>query len=125
MSTLKLGPIVQAAITVSNLERAIAFYRDVLGLPLLFKAPPQMAFFDCHGVRLLIGEGKRGMGEGGTLLYFKVEDIEGTVAALEKAAVEIHTRPLLVHKTATSELYLAACEDPDGNILELMEERAL
>jgi methylmalonyl-CoA/ethylmalonyl-CoA epimerase len=46
----------QIAVPVSDIDRAIAFYRDVLGMRFLFKAPPGLGFFDCSGVRLLLDE---------------------------------------------------------------------
>ena len=47
--------VTQFLIPIDDFERSVAFYRDVLGLPFLFAAPPQMAFFQCGGVRLLVG----------------------------------------------------------------------
>ena len=44
----------QISIIAHDLPRATAFYRDVLGLPLLFTAGV-LAFFDCCGVRLFLG----------------------------------------------------------------------
>src|SRR5687768_917672 len=48
--------LVQVALTVRDLDRARVFYRDTLGLPLLFEAPPSMMFFDLAGLRLLVGK---------------------------------------------------------------------
>lgn len=47
--------IAQILIRARELERATTFYRDVLGFKFLYQTPPQMAFFDCAGVRLLVG----------------------------------------------------------------------
>jgi methylmalonyl-CoA/ethylmalonyl-CoA epimerase len=49
-----LEEIGQIAVPVSDIDRAIAFYRDILGMRFLFKAPPGLGFFDCNGVRLLL-----------------------------------------------------------------------
>ena len=51
-----LTGILQVAITVKEIDRATAFYRDALGLPLLMTAPT-MAFFNCGGVRGLSSAG--------------------------------------------------------------------
>jgi hypothetical protein len=47
--------VTQLLIPIEDFERGVSFYRDVLGIPLFFSAPPQMAFFQCGGVRLLVG----------------------------------------------------------------------
>ena len=51
---LSLDRVGQIAVTVHDLDRAVAFYRDVLGMKLLFQVPPKMAFFDCGGIRLML-----------------------------------------------------------------------
>jgi len=53
-ANLGIQNIGQICINVQDLQRATAFYRDVLGLPLLFTVP-NLAFFDCGGVRLMLG----------------------------------------------------------------------
>lgn len=121
---MKIGKISQIAISVKNLETAKAFYGEVLGFPLLFEAPPQMAFFDCHGIRLLIGEAKE-VTLGGPILYFSVEDIEAIYKELAEKGAECVREPVLTHKTESSELWLAVFKDPDGHLLELMEEKAI
>jgi methylmalonyl-CoA/ethylmalonyl-CoA epimerase len=120
---MKIGKISQIAISVSNLETSISFYGETLGLPLLFQAPPRMAFFDCHGIRLLIGEAEEVI-PGGPILYFSVDDIEAAWKDLGVKGAELVRAPQMTHKTDTSELWLAVFKDPDGHILELFEERA-
>ncbi len=121
---MKIGKISQIAISVKSLEASKAFYGETLGFKLLFEAPPQMAFFDCHGIRLLIGQAKD-VNPGGPILYFSVEDIEATYKALEEKGTDCQRAPQLTHKTEESELWLAVFKDPDGHTLALMEERAL
>ena len=68
-----LGEIGQISIPVGNLDRAIAFYRNVLGMHFLFQAPPSLAFFDCNGVRLLLDvPAKRTAETHGSVIYYKV-----------------------------------------------------
>lgn len=121
---MKIGKISQIAISVKNLETAKAFYGETLGFQFLFEAPPKMAFYDCNGIRLLIGEAKE-ISPGGPILYFSVEDIEGTYKALEEKGAACERAPQLTHKTEASELWLAVFKDPDGHTLALMEEKAI
>ena len=68
----------QIALSVADVERSTAFYRDVLGLPLLFTAPPGLAFLDAGGVRLMLSPPEGGMvttGGSGIVLYLRVPDI--------------------------------------------------
>lgn len=121
----RLGPLAQIAVTVRDLERAVAFYRDTLGLTFLFAAPPAMAFFDLGGVRLLLGESPAGEVEHrGSVLYFRVGAIDAAHRRLADAGVVFTQPPHKVHEDARHELWLAAFSDPEGNMLELLEERS-
>lgn len=115
----------QLLIPVEDLDRAIPYYRDTLGLRYLFSAPPQMSFFQCGDVRLLIGVPEAGQArERSSIIYFKVADIHTVHATLKERGVEFGAEPKLIHKTTTSELWLAEFRDPDGNPLALMSEIA-
>jgi len=115
----------QLMIPVGDFERGVAFYRDVLGLPFLFAAPPQMAFFMCGAVRLLVGVLPPGQAaQRGSAIYFKVPDIDAVHAELSAKGVHFTQQPHLVHRTETSALWLAQFTDPDGNQLALMSEVA-
>jgi methylmalonyl-CoA/ethylmalonyl-CoA epimerase len=115
----------QLMIPVADLERAIAFYRDTLGLAFLFAAPPQMAFFMCGGVRLLVGVPPPGEpAQRGSAIYFRVPDIAAVHATLAADGVGFLASPHVVHRTPASELWLAEFTDPDGNPLALMSEVA-
>jgi methylmalonyl-CoA/ethylmalonyl-CoA epimerase len=115
--------IAQLLIPVEHFEKGIEFYRDVLGLRLLFTAPPQMAFFDCGGVRLLVGAMPPGLvAQRGSAIYFQVPDVRGVHAALKSQGVVFKAEPHVVHRTPSSELWLAEFSDPDGNQLALMSE---
>jgi methylmalonyl-CoA/ethylmalonyl-CoA epimerase len=123
-AALELARIGQIAITVSDLERAVAFYRDTLGLPLLFEVPG-MAFFDCAGIRLMLAEpeepGEPG-GRSGSVLYFKVPDLLAAVRTLESRGACIDRLPHLVARMPDHDLWMAFFHDPDRNPLALMSE---
>ena len=116
----------QFMIPVDDLERGVAFYRDVLGLRLLFAAPPQMAFFMCGAVRLLVGVLPPGQtAQRGSAIYFQVKDIQGVHSTLSAAGVRFAASPHVVNRTPKSELWLAEFTDPDRNQLALMSEVAV
>lgn len=116
----------QVLIPVDDFERGVAFYRDTLGLPFLFAAPPQMAFFMCGAVRLLVGVVPAGQqAQRGSAIYFRVKDIKGTFDTLSACGVKFLANPHVVHRTPQSELWLAEFTDPDGNPLALMSEVAV
>ncbi len=113
----------QLMIPVDDFDRGLAFYRDVLGLPFLFAAPPQMAFFMCGTVRLLVGVLPLAeKAQRGSAIYFRVNDIQGVHATLKEKGVRFRAAPHVVHRTPQSELWLAEFTDPDGNQLALMAE---
>jgi predicted enzyme related to lactoylglutathione lyase len=115
--------IAQVLIPVENFEQGIAFYRDILGIPLLFTAPPQMAFFKCGSVRLLVGvmpPGKKA--QRGSAIYFQVPDIQAVYSTLKDKGVQFMAAPHIVNRTPKSELWLSEFTDPDGNQLALMSE---
>jgi predicted enzyme related to lactoylglutathione lyase len=115
----------QLLIPVENLERAVSFYRDTLGLRFLFSAPPQMSFFQAGNVRLLIGVPEPGQARArGSAVYFRVADIHAVFRTLSERGVRFSGDPHVVHRTPTSELWLAEFLDPDGNHLVLMSESA-
>ena len=119
-----LGPIGQIAITVADVPRSVEFYRDALGLPLLFQAPPGLAFFDCGGIRLMLSrpEGEFRPGSS-SVVYFRVTDIEGTARAMKSREVPFVDEPHLIAKMPDHELWMCFFRDPDGHTLALMEEK--
>ncbi len=113
----------QVLIPVTNLEQAVEFYRYTLGLPFLFTAPPQMAFFQCGSVRLLVGVPPESAPyQRGSTVYFQVSDIQSTHTELSERGVEFQAQPHIVHRTLETDLWLAEFTDPDGNVLALMSE---
>jgi methylmalonyl-CoA/ethylmalonyl-CoA epimerase len=115
--------IAQIAVMVKDLPRAIRFYRDTLGLKFLFEAPPQMAFFDCGGVRLLIGlPEKPEFDHPASIVYYHVTDIDATVKAMREKGVEVKQEPHFVAKLEKHDLWLAFIQDSEGNPVGLMSE---
>ena len=120
---LSSATVGQLLIPVENLERATAYYRDTLGLPFLFTAPPQMSFFQAGNVRLLVGVPEAGQPhQRGAMTYFRVADIHAVYGTLEERGVSFLAAPHVVHRAPTYELWLSEFHDPDGNQLALMSE---
>jgi predicted enzyme related to lactoylglutathione lyase len=116
-----LGPIGQILVPVTDAERATAYYRDQLGLRFLY-AFPHMAFFDADGVRLYLAEPEGPDFGGRATIYFRVDDIEAAVAALEGRGVAFGEPPHIVHRDERHELWMSFSKDPDGNNIALMSE---
>ncbi len=118
-----LGTIGQIALHVSDSDRAERFYRDTLGLPLLFRFG-HLAFFDCAGTRLMLEGGHESTGKREQFcVYFRVGGIEAVVAGLRARQVYFEREPQMVAKMPDHELWMAFFNDPDGNLLALMEEK--
>jgi methylmalonyl-CoA/ethylmalonyl-CoA epimerase len=116
-----LGPIGQIGITVSDVERAVAFYRDTLGMKLLFQVSG-MGFFDCGGVRLMLS-GSENPGETySSILYFKVPDIEVAAQTLRERGVTFEREPHLIARMPDHDLWMAFFRDSEKNLLALMSE---
>jgi methylmalonyl-CoA/ethylmalonyl-CoA epimerase len=125
MKDISLGKIAQIAVMVRDLERATAFYRDTLGIQFLFNAPPKMAFFDCDGIRLMLGVPERAdLAHAASILYFKVPDIDVAYEALSGRGVLFEGKPTLVAPMPTYDLWLAEFRDSENNVLALMCEKA-
>jgi len=123
-ASFALSDIGQVAVTVSDLDRAVGFYRDVLRLPHLFRAPPGLAFFACGGLRLMLSRPETPSGERfSAALYFKVADIELAHTALAERGVLFEAKPHLVARMPDHELWMAFFRDPDRNLLALMCEK--
>ena len=118
-ATLGGRRLVQVALTVSDLDRSRQFYRDVLGLPLLFEAG-NMVFFDLAGIRLFIGTENPAGAPGGSVLYFDAPDIDALGPDLENRGVTFLGPAQIVQRTENHELKIRAFRDPDGNVLQLM-----
>ena len=120
MSEFRLAQIGQIAVNVPDLDAAVAFYRDVLGMKFLFQFP-RMAFFDCAGVRLLLDQVDEWQ-HPGSIIYYKVENIQEVHQTLLGRGVAFTDDPHLVAKMSDHDLWMAFFQDPAGNILALMSE---
>jgi methylmalonyl-CoA/ethylmalonyl-CoA epimerase len=121
-----LSHIGQVALTVHDLDRATAFYREILGLPYLFSAPPGLAFFACAGTRLMLSQPEHAAGDRtGTMLYFAVDDIQAAHEALSGRGVTFQQQPHMIARLSDREVWLAVFADTEGNTLALMSEPAV
>jgi catechol 2,3-dioxygenase-like lactoylglutathione lyase family enzyme len=118
-----LSRIGQIAVVIHDLPRAVAFYRDILGMRLLFQAPPMMAFFDCAGVRLMLSlPSAPEFDHPGSIIYYTVDDIQAAARTLAARGVLFEHEPRIIARLPHADLWMAAFQDPDGNRLELMSE---
>ncbi len=123
-TTPKISEIRQIAITVSNIDAALGFYRDILGLSFLFRAGPDLAFLDAGGIRIMLStpQGAGSIGANSTL-YFKVSDIDAYHSAFVASGATNERAPQLTAKMPDHELWIGFLRDPDENLVGLMEER--
>lgn len=118
---LAKAAVSQVMIPVDDFDKGVAFYRDVLGLELLFTAPPRMAFFQCGPVRLLVGvHAGKAEARRGSAVYFQVDDIHAVYQTLLSRNVRFRSEPHVIQRSGGMELLLADFRDPDGNQLALM-----
>ena len=118
-SILRIG---QIAVPIKNVERAIEFYKEVLGLPLLFNTE-NMAFFDCNGQRLLLSLPETDeFANCSSVLYFQVEDIKKSVEKLIEKGVSFIDQPHVVAKMGNTETWMTFFKDTEGNTHALMSE---
>lgn len=125
MSTALVSPsrIGQIAIPAREIGRAVAFYRDVLGLRFLFDAPPKLAFFDCGGVRLMLSEPEDGQTfQPGSVLYYLVDDLPATHQALLERGASFVDAPHKIASMPDHDLWMAFLHDSEGNLVGLMSE---
>jgi methylmalonyl-CoA/ethylmalonyl-CoA epimerase len=120
IATATLG---QVALTVGDVARSTAFYRDDVGLPFLFGAGPGLAFFGIGGTRLMLSAGEGAFKPGsGTVLYLKVDDIIATHAELQSRGVAFVDAPHLVAPMPDHDLWMCFFRDPDQHLWGLMAE---
>ncbi|MEQ8329835.1 MAG: VOC family protein [Longimicrobiales bacterium] len=114
----------QIALTVRDIERATEFYRDVVGLPHLFSAPPGLSFFQCGEVRLMLSAAEDpALAPPGSILYYAGADLDAAHRRFVEAGTEVVGEPHVVHRTESMELWIGFYRDPEGNMLGFMEER--
>jgi methylmalonyl-CoA/ethylmalonyl-CoA epimerase len=121
---VQLECIGQIALTVCDLAESKRFYQETLGMKLLFDAG-SMVFFQCGTVRLMLGLSENpaeSVAGSGTILYFRVPEIEAVCAVLKVHGVEFVQDAHLVAKMPDHDLWMAFVKDPSGNTLGLMSE---
>ena len=122
MTGIEINQIGQIAINIHNTDRAVEFYRDTLGLKLLFAAG-HLAFFDCGGVRLMLSPPEKPeFDHPSSILYFKVQDIQSAHTELVRKNVKTEDQPHLIAKMADHDLWLSSFRDSEGNLMCLMSE---
>jgi methylmalonyl-CoA/ethylmalonyl-CoA epimerase len=113
----------QIQVRAHDVERASTFYQDVLGLKLLFKAPPGLAFFDCGGVRLMIDSPEKPeFNHPSSILYFVVPDIPAAYAQMKQSGVRFEDEPHLIAKMPDHDLWMTFFRDSEENLMALMSE---
>jgi methylmalonyl-CoA/ethylmalonyl-CoA epimerase len=116
-----LSTIEQIAVNAHDIDRAVDFYRDKLGMKHLFSVPPNLAFFDCDGIRLMISlPAKPEFDHPSSIIYFNVADIQIAHETLKARGVEFEEAPGFVADMGTYDLWLAAFRDSENNLLALM-----
>jgi methylmalonyl-CoA/ethylmalonyl-CoA epimerase len=118
-----ISRIGQIAINAHDVERAAGFYQDMLGLKLLFKAGPGLAFFDCGGVRLMLTRPEKSeFDHPGSILYFAVPDIQAAHANMKDKGVRFEDEPHVVARMPDHDLWMVFFRDSEGNLMGLMSE---
>ena len=125
MSAASPQKIAQIAIAVSDLERAKAFYRDVLGLAWIGDAPPGLSFFQVGEVRLMLSRPEGADTSGNSILYYGVEDAQASFEAMAAKGVVFEQVPHVVGRLGDKEVSLAIGRDSEGNLFGLMSERSV
>lgn len=113
----------QIQIRAHDVERAADFYEKVLGLKLLFKAPPGLAFFDCGGVRLMLDRPEKPeFDHASSILYFSVPDIKSAHSILKEKGVRFEDEPHLIARLPDHDLWMTFFRDSEENMMALMSE---
>ena len=120
---INISRLGQIQIRAHDVQRAADFYQNVLGLKLLFKAPPGLAFFDCGGVRLMLDRAEKAESDHlSSILYFSVPDIQAAYKQLKERGVNFEDEPHVIAKMATHNLWMTFFRDSEGNLMALMSE---
>ena len=121
-SQFGLSNIGQISVNVHDLKKAVAFYRDTLGMKYLFEAG-DLAFFDCGGIRLMLGlPDKPEFDHPSSIIYYRVADIQRSYELLMSRGVHFEEKPVLIARLRDHDLWLASFRDVDNNLLALMSE---
>jgi len=115
----------QIAVPVNDIVEATRFYRDVLGMRHLFDAPPQLSFFDCGGVQLMLSGPEGGGKEADNqhpILYYDVADIRKTHSKLTAAGAATIEPPHVIARMGGREIWIGFVSDGQGNMVGLMSD---
>jgi methylmalonyl-CoA/ethylmalonyl-CoA epimerase len=122
-SGIGISRLGQIAINAHDVDRAADFYQDKLGLKLLFKAPPGLAFFDCGGVRLMLTRAEKPeFDHPSSVLYFAVADIRSAFEKMKESGARFEDEPHLVARMPAHDLWMTFFRDSEGNLMGLMSE---
>ena len=121
---LSLSSLLQLSMPVQDIDRAVAFYRDVLGARFLFQAGT-LGFFDLDGVRLMLAVPEGEGGAGGSVLYFRVPNVPAAHEVMRARGVVFDADPHVVHRDDRHELWMAFFRDSEGNLLAISGEKPL
>jgi len=125
-SPTRLASIGQIAVNAHDLDRATAFYRDTLGMDLIFQVPGTMSFFDCGGIRLMLSvPSSAEYDHPGSIIYYRVADIDAVHGALLAKGVTFSQGPHSVGQMGNIDVWMAFLEDPEGNTLAIMAEKPI
>lgn len=120
-----LSAIEQIAVNAHDIERAVEFYRDKLGMKHLFTVPPGLAFFDCDGIRLMLSlPAKPEFDHPSSIIYFKVDDIQLAYKTLSERGVQFDEEPSFVADMGSYNLWIAAFRDSENNLMAFMSHVA-
>jgi methylmalonyl-CoA/ethylmalonyl-CoA epimerase len=120
---LVLSKIRQIAINARDIDRAVSFYRDKLGMKHLFSVQPKMAFFDCDGIMLMLSLPETPeFDHASSVIYFEVDDIHDATRILSERGVEFREQPTFVADMGTYELWMSFFVDSENNMLALRSE---
>ena len=121
-TTFRISRIGQIHVPVQDLARATRFYRETLGMTFLFEVP-RMAFFDCGGIRLMLGTPEDGSAaKPATIIYYRVDDIHEAFAALKARGARFIGEPHFVAKLASGDLWMTFLHDSEDNVLGIQSE---
>ena len=116
----------QIAVAITDIKKSVGFYRDVLGLELLFEVPSGLAMFNCGGVRLMLTTLQSSESDHHTsVIYYKVSDIQESAKVLKDNGVVFIQEPQLVAKMVDHDLWIGFLRDPDKNLVGIMAELPL
>jgi predicted enzyme related to lactoylglutathione lyase len=119
---VSLGAIGQISMNAKDVDRATAFYKDTLKLPFLFRFG-DLSFFDCNGIRLMVSKPEKAeFDHPGSVIYFRVADIQAVYAELRQHGVGFEGEPHLIARMPDHELWMAFFRDTEDNTLALMSE---